>query len=378
MVAAAILLLWLNGIWFGNVGAASRDGRWGLSIMGGRIDVFYCAEPRFRVGSPNAIPVGTVPPPRGLISDPDAFPAGWTSPDMSPLVDAAWLSDGTGWGWLPSVTYWSPMYRHVMVPVWMLALPFVGAAWWSERRRRRWCRQSGLCAKCGHDRAPLAATAPCAVCEARRASGADRVRPGVGTWLGRACGLVAVAFLFLWLNGQWIGNVVAASRDGRWALWAHSGRVEFLFSQEPAFRAGRPPGFMLLPPRRTLAQETIFLVLFDDTPLAVHRGLIDDPATFDREYTRDTTPRPLINGSLRFAGEGWSWLPAAPEWTAKRRRISLPLWCLALPFAARAFVTERRHRRLVTRARIGKCLNCGYDRAGVPAEAVCPECGKKP
>lgn len=30
------------------------------------------------------------------------------------------------------------------------------------------------------------------------------------------------------------------------------------------------------------------------------------------------------------------------------------------------------------RARCGRCPNCNYDRTGITAEAVCPECGKEP
>ena len=35
-------------------------------------------------------------------------------------------------------------------------------------------------------------------------------------------------------------------------------------------------------------------------------------------------------------------------------------------------------RRRQHRIRAGLCLACGYDRAGLAAGSVCPECGKQP
>ena len=56
----------------------------------------------------------------------------------------------------------------------------------------------------------------------------------------------------------------------------------------------------------------------------------------------------------------------------------VPLWLpalLALLATATAWRTDAKYLR---RTRAGLCPACGYDRAGLVAGAVCPECGKQP
>jgi hypothetical protein len=59
------------------------------------------------------------------------------------------------------------------------------------------------------------------------------------------------------------------------------------------------------------------------------------------------------------------------------RILNLPLWPLAVAFAAaqctvwRLDVQARRRER----ALLNLCPKCNYDRAGIAADAVCPECG---
>lgn len=55
--------------------------------------------------------------------------------------------------------------------------------------------------------------------------------------------------------------------------------------------------------------------------------------------------------------------------------VWVPLWMplvVSLGVTAAAWRLEVLARR---RARVGKCASCGYDRAGLKAGAVCPECG---
>ncbi len=56
-------------------------------------------------------------------------------------------------------------------------------------------------------------------------------------------------------------------------------------------------------------------------------------------------------------------------------RVAMPLW---LPAAAWMFVTLAAWRPEIVarrRARAGRCRGCNYDRTGLAAETVCPECG---
>ncbi len=57
--------------------------------------------------------------------------------------------------------------------------------------------------------------------------------------------------------------------------------------------------------------------------------------------------------------------------------VWVPLWMIWMPVAAvtlLAWLTDIGNRRR-SRRRRGFCAICGYDRAGIPADAVCPECG---
>jgi hypothetical protein len=67
------------------------------------------------------------------------------------------------------------------------------------------------------------------------------------------------------------------------------------------------------------------------------------------------------------------WVNADRDWT--NRWVWIPLWMplvISLGVTAAAWRLEVLARR---RARVGKCAACGYDRAGLKAGAVCPECG---
>jgi len=66
----------------------------------------------------------------------------------------------------------------------------------------------------------------------------------------------------------------------------------------------------------------------------------------------------------------WSW-----EKTASYRGLSIPIW---MPFALVMLLTTAAWLPDVIasrRTRKGVCANCGYDRTGLAASAVCPECG---
>jgi hypothetical protein len=59
--------------------------------------------------------------------------------------------------------------------------------------------------------------------------------------------------------------------------------------------------------------------------------------------------------------------------------VSIPLWSLALltllPAAPLWFIDIRQSLRA---RNAGRCPKCRYDRTGLPANAVCPECGTPP
>ena len=55
--------------------------------------------------------------------------------------------------------------------------------------------------------------------------------------------------------------------------------------------------------------------------------------------------------------------------------VALPLWVPLILVAMPTALAWRIERRIARRAGDGRCTGCGYDRHGLAAEGVCPECG---
>ena len=78
----------------------------------------------------------------------------------------------------------------------------------------------------------------------------------------------------------------------------------------------------------------------------------------------------------------WEWTTLVPKFVHVIHQdlipcdwyLQLPLWPLLLPSAIIAFRAHRTIRRLSR----GVCKNCAYSRAGLAADAPCPECGRVP
>jgi hypothetical protein len=56
----------------------------------------------------------------------------------------------------------------------------------------------------------------------------------------------------------------------------------------------------------------------------------------------------------------------------------LPLWPAALLSLLATAAAWRADAKYIRRVRVGLCAGCGYDRAGLKTDAVCPECGNQP
>ncbi len=64
---------------------------------------------------------------------------------------------------------------------------------------------------------------------------------------------------------------------------------------------------------------------------------------------------------------------STPRWTAK-----VPIWIVVVPTIAFTVSVWRLDTLARRRLRIGHCPTCNYNRHGIPAQAVCPECGALP
>lgn len=177
--------------------------------------------------------------------------------------------------------------------------------------------------------------------------------------IGRACGVIAALFVLLWLNGQWFGNLAAATPGGHWGAWLVGGRLDLVYSDLPSQ----------------------FVAYYPTAGGRILSGLADDPNAFvSKTPPPGFVGRPMILGKWTTGdsgGVGWLWLPRSASWGTSRVILAVPLWCFAVPFVAIAFATERRYRRQLKLDRKGKCRKCGYDRTGLPPGARCPECGKR-
>ena len=94
---------------------------------------------------------------------------------------------------------------------------------------------------------------------------------------------------------------------------------------------------------------------------------------------------PLRWGRTRQYGTGKP-LPFALRWTVARVRndfrdsfyyevTDVPLWMPGVLFGLISGTAWRLDALARRRERVGRCPKCHYDRAGLPAGAVCPECG---
>jgi len=64
--------------------------------------------------------------------------------------------------------------------------------------------------------------------------------------------------------------------------------------------------------------------------------------------------------------------------TARGDHCRVPLWFPTLLSLLATAAAWRADAKYLRRSRVGLCAGCGYDRAGLAAGAVCPECGKQP
>jgi hypothetical protein len=79
---------------------------------------------------------------------------------------------------------------------------------------------------------------------------------------------------------------------------------------------------------------------------------------------------------VRYRKPGPSW-NGAGTWDTKSDSwvIAIPLWIPALGSLAIGMIAWRLDTLARRRARLNLCPKCNYDRAGIAADAVCPECG---
>lgn len=90
-------------------------------------------------------------------------------------------------------------------------------------------------------------------------------------------------------------------------------------------------------------------------------------------------PRYLLGQTLRhpnYHTELWSGQSAtAPGSAATPVSVTVPIWFIAVVTVAPSAFIWRRDVLIKRRARVNYCPACNYNRHGLPAGAVCPECG---
>ncbi len=103
-------------------------------------------------------------------------------------------------------------------------------------------------------------------------------------------------------------------------------------------------------------------------------------------HIQDSAQAYMTNTSL-LPDPGWSWVaaqhPGLDWWIAKQNSsfaasFRVPLWLPALLSLLATAAAWRADAKYLRRVREGHCPACGYDRAGLAAGSLCPECGVAP
>lgn len=151
---------------------------------------------------------------------------------------------------------------------------------------------------------------------------------------------------------KWVGLVACAVLAGSWAAslrWTggwrgervvESSAYQFTFAgiAEGSFFIAHDEGFFERYPPMLLGWHSYRLLRYPDEPLAVFgrcHFVLGDSST----------------------------------------RLSVPLWMLLALMVVPTSILWYVDRAAARRRRAGLCVKCGYDRAGLDAAAVCPECG---
>lgn len=134
---------------------------------------------------------------------------------------------------------------------------------------------------------------------------------------------------------------------------------------------------------------------YGDIRFATNRGWEDYPPSdpidetsvttiFRRAESRPVVGRKSVQGrpfgvgstEINYSIFGWGFnqwtLPPFSSLTSFQE-INLPIWLVSILFGFWPFSVWRGNRRRAKRAKLGQCLECGYDLRGTPNR--CPECG---
>jgi hypothetical protein len=171
---------------------------------------------------------------------------------------------------------------------------------------------------------------------------------------GRICAGTAAALVALWAVGPFFFNAAAVSPSGFAGVRLIDGQMEISLSEVAEFE-------LLTTPFRGGRER-----------LSIDLGNLHDQTT--TVLGSDGLPRHAAVVWFPYRG-GWWLMPSVSRWSG-RTTYRVPYWCIAVPFAAVAFMSDRRCRAWLAHERLGKCARCGYDRTGLPPSACCPECGK--
>ena len=86
--------------------------------------------------------------------------------------------------------------------------------------------------------------------------------------------------------------------------------------------------------------------------------------------------RMTVLEALRSDDRKGAWKPIWLSSKAQLNVVMLPYWIVVAACLACTTSLFWSDRRAARRARVGMCPSCGYSRAGLALDAVCPECGK--
>lgn len=210
----------------------------------------------------------------------------------------------------------------------------------------------------------------------RRESAESRCGAMAGWSLGSIVVMVVIAFLVVaWPVSYW-----RAAHASVRHVWVEAPGGEASTPSEPSMRIDPPAGFRSAWVDVDRGRVRVGVEVLATTRMGLMGWGPIRPGWHCNSGTRRATERMMGATSYYNSWRFWRAGPFEMEFrqgAPSRGIVSVPLW---LPAIVGLVLIRRASSRRTRRRRewLGRCVSCGYDRAGLSQASPCPECGVAP